>query len=226
MTAEAIRFEPYQWRGGREWMVERGPRNGPLVIVLQPLFEEMNFTRAVLAAMTVGLAARGIRSWLPDLPGTGESLSPLGAIGWQDWRDAVAAIGAAAQERTGTLPHSCAVRGGALLDDALATAARWRFAPCTGESLLRQLRRTQMVSDRESGTARAEEGEQVELAGYALGQGMRQGLESAVPAAGAHERAAEPGDAVWRRAEPGRNDALAERLAQDIAQWIAACGGH
>ena len=33
------------------------------------------------------------------------------------------------------------------------------------------------------------------------------------------------GAAPWRRTEPGRDDALAELLADDLAGWIRSCDG-
>src|SRR5687767_1953312 len=93
--------------------------DGPALLFLPPLFEEMNRTRALLAATMRALAARGFGCWLPDLPGTGESERALEAVSWTDWREAAAeafkAAGAVA---------SVGLRGGTLLDDP--APARWR----------------------------------------------------------------------------------------------------
>ena len=116
--------------GGREWMFVHGPADGPQVLVVPPLFEELNFTRATVVAMARGLAARGIGAWIIDLPGTGESVRAIDGVRLADWRDAVAAAAA----RIGS-PHVASLRGGALIDDAAAgavlvalRAGRWRGA--------------------------------------------------------------------------------------------------
>ena len=218
------RFLPYRWRGSAEWMLMRGPDDGPQVIVLAPLFAEMNLTRALLAELGRALAERGVGSWLPDLPGTGESRRPLGAVSWEDWLDVARTIGEEVASRIGTRPFVCSVRGGALLDHAIGARARWRYAPAEGSALLRQLGRAQQIADRESGAVPAPPGEPAELAGYMLSPAMRSGLEAAHPAPGAEREMANAGAALWRRAEPGRDDTLAHTLAADICDWIKACG--
>lgn len=224
MSADDFRFEPYTWCGEREWMLVHGHQDTPYILMIPPLFEEMNFTRALLAGIGRALAARGVTSWLPDLPGTGESLRPLATIGWQDWRDAAAGAAAAITAITGTTPFCCAFRGGVLLDDAVVAQARWRYAPVAGEALLRQMRRTQLLTDRESGEGTAAGGEPVELAGYPLSPAMRDGLAAAVPADVAHQEvAATAGTALWRRAEPTADSLLSEQLATDIHDWMTKC---
>lgn len=224
MSADSFRFGPYVWRGGREWMLARGPRCGAQVLLICPLFEETNFTRTLLGEIGRGLAGRGIGTWLPDLPGTGESALPLASIGWDDWRDAARAAGEAVTAVTGTRPFTCAFRGGALLDDAVAATARWRYAPAGGDALLRQLRRTQLVADHEAGLAAVTEGAIVELAGYRLSTALREGLAASTPAAVAdREVPAMPDGTPWRRAEPSGNRILSELLADDICEWIATC---
>ena len=58
-----------------------GAAEAPPVLFVPPLFEEMNRTRALLAAVMRRLAARGHGCWLPDLSGTGESVRELGRCG-------------------------------------------------------------------------------------------------------------------------------------------------
>ena len=57
-----------------------GAADAPPILFVPPLFEEMNRTRALIAAIMRALAARGYGCWLPDLPGTGESLRALGEV--------------------------------------------------------------------------------------------------------------------------------------------------
>src|SRR3954469_12418228 len=72
---ESLRvIDHYDWAGGREAMLRFGPDTGPVVIAAMPLFEEANRTRAFIVTILRALAAQGIASALPDLPGTGESL--------------------------------------------------------------------------------------------------------------------------------------------------------
>lgn len=222
MTAAAARFLPYRWRGGEEWMLVRGPEDGPQVVLLSPLFEEMNFTRALLAEVGRALAGRGVASWLPDLPGTGDSLAPLAGIGWDDWLEAASAIGDAVAARTGGNPLCCAFRGGALLDAAIGARARWRYAAADGASLLRHLRRTQRIAEGD-GDSSSKDQAVTALAGYHLSASMQAGLASARPAGDAREVVAEAGHALWHRAEPARDDQLAEQLSADICDWAAAC---
>jgi pimeloyl-ACP methyl ester carboxylesterase len=187
---------------------------GPALLFLPPLFEEMNRTRALLATTMRSLAGRGFACWLPDLPGTGESERPLGEVSWQDWIDAATAAFAAA----GAVA-AVALRGGALLD--VAAAVRWRFAPAPGASLARDLSRAGLMT--EGG------------GGYAPGAALLAGLASAEPPAGGRVRsvrlASDRGDAdlkldgppLWRRAEPQNSTELAEAMASDIWDWMRAC---
>ena len=201
--------------GDGEAMLGFGPAEGPQLLILQPLFEEMNRTRALIVAIARGLAARGIGCRLPDLPGTGESTQALDTLGWLDWRDAVTAAAAGAAI-SGTLSF----RGGALLDDAI-DAPHWRLAPTSGRSLLSDLRRSALASGSDPATP----------AGYILAPDLSAPL--AIRDVGADDRTRtvrlvsddRPADLrvegipVWRRPEPQRDDALAGLLIDDIASW-------
>ncbi|MGA9581622.1 MAG: hypothetical protein WBR13_06605, partial [Allosphingosinicella sp.] len=111
MSRAGLHYSTYRAGGRDEWMMRIGG-DGPALLFLPPLFEEMNRTRALLATAMGVLAGEGFACFLPDLPGTGESERALEAVTWQDWRDAAAAafatVGAAA---------SVGLRGGALLDE-------------------------------------------------------------------------------------------------------------
>ncbi|MEA3065760.1 MAG: hypothetical protein QOJ27_2212, partial [Sphingomonadales bacterium] len=93
MTDPGLHYSRYRAGGRDEWMMRIG--TGPALLFLPPLFEEMNRTRALLAALMRRLAGEGYGCWLPDLPGTGESERPLEAVAWQDWRDAAGSAAAA-----------------------------------------------------------------------------------------------------------------------------------
>jgi pimeloyl-ACP methyl ester carboxylesterase len=185
--------------------------SGPALLVLPPLFEEMNRTRALLASVMRALAAQGFECWLPDLPGTGESERALAAVSWQDWRDAAAAAFAAAEAIA-----AVSLRGGALLDEAVP--ARWRFAPATGASLARDLARAGLMT--EGG------------GGYAPSPALLEPLAEAEPADGGRLRTVRlstdraeadlklDGPPLWRRAEPQNSSELAGAMASDITNWL------
>ncbi|MFN3288634.1 MAG: hypothetical protein ACK40H_09300 [Sphingomonadaceae bacterium] len=205
--------------------------------MIAPFFEEMNRTRRLLAQTGVALAALGIESWLPDLPGTGDHEGGSEAMDWASWRGAVAALAA-------TMPADAtlAVRGGALLDDAAGDLPRYRLAPASGAALMRDLLCARAATEAEAGSglsvaaleARLAAGETVEAAGYPLSPALAAALRSAEPAPlRPGDRMAvlagtEGGDIVlpgpppWRSAEAADVRALAEALAQDIDSWLGA----
>jgi pimeloyl-ACP methyl ester carboxylesterase len=100
------------------------PADGAPILFLPPLFEEMNRTRALIAATMRALAGRGFGCWLPDLPGTGESERALEECEWGDWAAAAEAVA----ERLNGRAVTVSFRGGSLLDGVKATG-RWRMSP-------------------------------------------------------------------------------------------------
>ena len=217
----SFRYARYPAACGTEWMLVHGSSR-PRVLILGPLLNEMNQTRALLVDLARRLAARGVASALPDLPGTGESLTPLRELGWDDWRRSAAAAADALSAEQGSPPHIVSLRGGSLLDDACVAASRWRFAAVSGAALLRPLERVQRLAGDGQRT-----GDLVELGGFAMGPELVAALRAAEPAqvegqlrSLAHDR---PGLPLWRRAEPGADPELAEQLSSDIACWVAAC---
>lgn len=224
-------IDDYAWRGGREAMLRFGPTGAPVVIAAGALFEEANRTRALLAAVLRGLAGRGVASVLPDLPGSGDSLVATEAARLADWREAYAAAAAAAGAG-----FSVALRGGALVDGAVGR--RWRLAPVDGAALVRDMTRARIAAAKESGgrfdpATLAPPGPAVELAGNRVARALIAELAQAVPTGAARvvrlAGDAAPADrrvdgaALWRRAEPGMDAALAAALADDIANWVHAC---
>ncbi len=224
MTEAPLRFASYAWRGGSEAILTRGVGNDCHVLVIPPLFEEMNFGRALLAEIGRILASCGVTTWLPDLPGTGESLVRLETLGWLDWREAMAGAASHVAASTGRPPLTCAFRGGALLDGAAVAAARWRYASASGAALLRQLRQVQRITASEAGTDVPADAEIVYLAGYPLSRALRDGLMAAKPDDMPHRDAlGRAGTPPWRRAEPAPDRELAQYLAADIGDWAAGC---
>ena len=215
--AGGLAYDRYEVNGRDEWLMRIGPSDGTPVLFLPPLFEELNRTRALIAAAMRTLAAEGFACWLPDLPGTGESECALHECNWGDWR----AGAQAAAERLGGRAVTAAIRGGCLLDD-LPAACRWRFAPAGGASLVRDLRRSGLVSGGLMG-------------GYSPSADLSNSLDAAEPAEldrlrtvrlesdPAPADARMDGAALWRRSEPGSSEALAAAMARDIALWARTC---
>lgn len=224
--APAFRYARYPAGGGDEWMLLHGHPDSVRVLILAPILNETNQTRALIVDIARRLAQAGIGSAIPDLPGTGESERSLATVSWPDWRHAV---GAAAETVFGNAgpPMVAALRGGALLDDACAAHASWRFAEAPGASLLRPLERAQRLSDKLA-AGNLEPNGPVPLAGFSLNDPFVDALRAAAPATIARplRTVAFEGTGVplWRQAEPGTDPALAQQLADDLAAWISSCG--
>ena len=218
MSQAALAFETLESGGRQEWLMRIGAAEAPAILFVPPLFEEMNRTRALLAALMRRLAAEGFGCWLPDLSGTGESERDLTDVAWGDWRHDVTAAAAHVGK-----PLIASLRGGVLLDDAASGLGWWRFAPVDGLKLQRDMVRAGLAG--------------VEWAGYAPSDALKAGLAGATQAEVAKLRTvrlatdAQPADlkvdgpALWRRSEPGTSDELAAALAADLAEWSRACAG-
>ncbi|MBA2935849.1 hypothetical protein HZF05_17350 [Sphingomonas sp. CGMCC 1.13654] len=203
-----------------EFMLAYGPRNGPQILVIQPLFEELNRCRAMLASACRALAERGVGVWMPDLPGTGESLRALDTIVWKDWFDAVGAAGSVVREETGSEPGILAIRGGALLDRPLFWRSL-RLSPTSGRSLLSDLRRSALASGSDP----------AHPAGYTLSASLVEALAGAEPAPegdiltirlSTDDRPADrriDGQPLWRRPEPAIDIPTEQALISEILSW-------
>lgn len=220
MSADAPRVHPYIAGGAREFMLAYGPDDGPQLLILQPLFEEMNRCRALVAALCRDLARRGVGCWLPDLPGTGESPRALETVDWALWNQAVRNAAGLIGELSGQSADCVSLRGGGLLDGGV-DARRWRFAPTSGRSLLSDLRRSALAGG----------GDPTAPAGYRLSPALNEALHTADVVADdegrtlrlvSDDRSADrhvDAAPLWRRPEPTRDDALAALLADDIVEW-------
>ncbi len=198
------------------------------MVLALPLLEEANRTRSFAVTLLRLLAARGIGGALPDLPGTGESLVATRDMTVLHLREAFEA--AVEHVWAGRRVFSVAIRSGALLDTLATVAGRWHLAPQDGAELVREFAR--MASPEEAGPV-------VEVAGNLLARSFiaelggvaaveAEGMEAirtvrlaTDPRTADRKIAAQP---LWRRSEPGSDSVLAELLAGDIAEWIAACG--
>lgn len=216
-----LRYQRYHVGNGAEWLMRIGIDDGPPVLFIPPLFEEMNRTRALIVGIMRALAGQGFGCWLLDLPGTGESERTLELCGWNDWLDAVAVVADRARSPQGQLIVA-SLRGGTLLDQR-SDAAHWRFAPVEGSSLLRDFKRSKLVSG---------DG----LAGYrpsdALTAGLAQATVQDLLPCRIARLTSDPkeadvkydGPALWRRSEPADAPELAALLASDIEHWALKCG--
>lgn len=203
-------------------MLRFGPEDAATtVIVALPLLEEANRTRALAAAMLRRLAARELAGALPELPGTGESAGPTEAMRLADLRAAFAAAG----ERIGGDVVVIAFRSGALLvtpDVIEDNGGGWMLSPQTGAEVVREWRRLR------------DAGDGVTVAGNRIASALWKDLDDAAPPPARVVRLQgdpRPADRIvaaappWRRAEPDADLALADILADDVADWIARCRG-
>lgn len=193
------------------------------VLIVPALLDEASKLRRLTVEVMRRLDGAGIDSFLPDLPGTNESLRPLPEIELEDWRMAVACAA-----RNFAPSHVLALRGGALL--VPTGLPGWAYAPVKGASLLRTLLRARVLAAREAGRAETAEGlleralaEGIELAGYRLGPELVRQLQQAAPAPGLSEiaQATVGGSGLWLRAEPDHSPAQADALAAIVAVGLA-----
>lgn len=152
------------------------------VLFVPPFAEEMNRSRRLMALTGQKLAARGIGSLLPDLPGTGDSPLPFVEATWSGWLDALSACTVHLAEQ-GFDVHLVGIRlGGLLAADALArglpACALLLLDPVEdGRAHMRHWLRIRSAASMEIGPrltlsylqTRLDNGQPVEIAGYEMG---------------------------------------------------------
>ena len=224
--------DTYAWARGREGVVRMGPAESPTILILPPLFEEANRTRRILVEVMRGLAASGLASALPDLPGTSDSIVATVDARFADWAEAVGALAA-------TLPRpllTIAIRGGCLLDGFAKADAAYRLSPETGARLLRDMLRASALTAGVKIAALTAEARvwPTRLAGNLIHPALFEAIDAATPAA-LDARCATIGDKrgdsdvahagapPWRTAEPGDDPQLVRALVYDIADWAKTC---
>ena len=225
-------IDTYAWARGREGVLRMGPMASPTILILPPLFEEANRTRRILVEVMRGLAASGLASALPDLPGTNDSIVATVDARFADWAEAVGVLAA-------TLPRpllTVAVRGGCLLDGFAHADAAYRLSPETGARLLRDMLRASALTAGVKTAALTAEARAwpTRLAGNLIHPELFAAIEHAVPDA-IDARRATIGDGTgdvdmvfaggppWRTAEPGDNAPLVQALTKDIIFWATTC---
>lgn len=221
--------DAYSWNGHAEQMLRHGESHEIQVLILPPFFEDANRFRQIIVAIMRSLSDLGIGSGLLDLPGAGESLVDTANVMIDDWRGALgAATGMLWQPGQPRLVAS--FRGAALIDDAAQAEHLWRFAPETGQRLVRDLRRTQLTSSSDALKCGYEK-----VAGNVVQTAFLDALAMCTPAPAPSVRtvrlatdaadadAKVPGAAIWRRSEPGDDPALRAALTEDITHWARSC---
>ena len=194
------------------------------LLIIPALFDEGNRLRRLTVEVMRRLDARGIDSFLPDLPGCNESLQPLERQEAASW---LSAMTSAARHFGAT--HVLGIRGGCLFTPAgLPT---WHYAPVKAAAIMRQMLRARLLSAREAGReenrdalAKAALAQGIELAGYRLGAAFYRQFELMAPDAAATVVAQDciGGAGLWLRAEPDEDSAQADALAALMANGIAA----
>lgn len=227
----AAEYPCYSFAGREEYCLGFGNAHPYRILIIPPLFDEMNRMRRVCVSAMRHLAERNVSSVLIDLPGCNESLALLEQQSLDGWHDAVAACAA----QLGAT-HIAAIRGGALVDDGCPQLPHWRLVPVKGASLLKTMIRTRIAGEKEAGTVITEAllmeqaaVEPIELAGNRLGPDMIAQLSVAEPAALPNVRERKLGDDIagsplWLRAEPQDDAAFAAAIADDLERWSASCG--
>ena len=188
------------------------------------LFDEANRLRRLCVEVMRRLDGAGIDTFLPDLPGTNESLQPLEIQEPQDWSDAM--TGAA---RLFGATHALGIRGGCLFVPADLPALH--YAPVKAGSILRQMLRARTLAAREAGREETREGlmtlalaEGIELAGHRLAAEFIRQFEPLEPRSEGRIQIAQEtvgGSGLWLRAEPGESAAQADALAAAVAMALA-----
>lgn len=227
-------FVSYEFADRKELCLSIAAQSAHRVLLVPPLFDEMNRMRKMMVDVMRVLHTLEISSFLPDLPGTNESLVNLEHVPLSDWQKAIQAC---AQQHQ--ISHIASFRGGALAVAEMQTADHWIFSPVKGATILRTMMRTKVAADREAGlnTSLAELAQQaktgvLELAGNIIGSDLLAQLDAAQIPEPKSQRIVRlesdnkpgdvqiPGSALWLRAEPDDDPAMSSAVAQDIATWI------
>ena len=197
--------------------------HAPRLLILPAWFDEGNKTRHFTVETMRILAADGIASILPDLPGCNESAASLYRQDIDTWREA-----AAAAALHFDCSHVLAIRAASCIAPSLPGFA---YAPLAGSSVLRALLRARVIVAKEAGRSETREAllecglrEGLELAGYRLGPSMIAQLAEAESSGDRDLMQIAQSDVgkagLWLRAEPAHDPEQARSLARIVAQGL------
>ncbi|WP_313958497.1 hypothetical protein [Novosphingobium sp. 9] len=193
------------------------------LLIAPALLDEGNKLRRFTVELMRRLDLEGVDSFLPDYPGSNESLQALSIQDPTDWIDAMRA---AAVHFGAT--HALGLRGGCLFTPD--TLPCLHYAPLKAASILRQLLRARMLASRENGAEETREGlaaqaeaNGIVLAGYSLGADFYHHFEPMIPSEQAEiiTQEALGGPGLWLRAEPGEDASQSAALARLITASLA-----
>jgi len=193
------------------------------LMIVPALFDEANRLRRLTVEVMRRLDGAGIDAFLPDFPGTNESLQPLDRQEPQDWVDA---MGAASRLFGAT--HVLGLRGGCLFTPT--NLPTLHYAPAKAAALLRQMLRARTLAAREAGREETREAlmatalsDGIELTGHRLAAEFVRQFEPMVPVPEATRIDQETlgGPGLWLRAEPGESRQQADALAAAVAMALA-----
>ncbi len=209
--------------GGEELLLSFDEGRQRRLVVIPALFDEGNKLRHFTVEVMRRLHTTGIDSFLPDLPGTNESLAPLveqTVTGWRQY------LSAAVDHSRAT--HMLAIRAGAVIDPGHLPSVH--YAAASGASQLRTLARAQAIAEKEAGAPVSREDLLVQaeaqgatLAGHDLGaQMVRELLEAEAPIPTSSVAQGDLGSGgLWLRAEPAHDPGQADRLAAMVLERLA-----
>lgn len=208
--------------------VERGA-----VLYLHPFAEEMNKSRRMAALQARALAAAGYGVLQIDLLGCGDSSGDFGDATWEAWRMDVASAVAWLRQRTSAPLTLWGLRAGCLLATNAAVDLQempnfifWQPV-LSGKQHWQQFMRLKAAAEMLSGRGKeildalrqqVDSGENVEIAGYTVGPGLRRGLEESelVPL---HAQA---GRVAWFEVTARKDGCMAPASLLRIDQWRSA----
>lgn len=233
--SHSLEFSGYTFGEHEEFCLKAGSAHDNHVLIIPPLFDEMNRVRSMLVDVMEILTDNGIGSILPDLPGSNESLFPQDQASLSIWKQALADC----FTQLGRPGFVASLRGGCLIDDFDNHSRRWRLTPAKGRSLLRTMMRTRVASDKEAGISTSLSGltelarsEAINLAGNQIGSAMFSELQEAVASESSDIRLMKldsdkteadghlAGTPLWLRAEPDSDAVLSSAIANDLIEWV------
>jgi exosortase A-associated hydrolase 2 len=236
VTRADLAFSPQFLAGGAgnifvHAVAPRSAGGGDVVVMLPPLFEELNKSRRMYALQARSFASRGLIAILPDLHGIGDSEGDISTASLQIWRqdldNVMQWIGESEKPQR---IHVFGLRSAALffgmIDSTVSPIASWiLWSPIErGSRLVRDLFRQALIVARNRGDAsitskglreRASAQGYIEISGYRLSADLLGQLEnlsvpeSVPPAVGVH----------WFDVRAGLNPGAGVREPASVGRW-------